>query len=91
MHLEKIQLMNAAQRCSAKSKRSRCRCKSPAVKGRAVCRMHGARAGAPTGKANGAWRHGMATNTVIEARREMAELLREVDQQLAAMRSLSRL
>jgi hypothetical protein len=33
----------------------------------------------------------MATNTVIEARREMAELLREVDQQLAAMRSLSRL
>jgi hypothetical protein len=32
-------------------------CKSPAVRGWSVCRFHGARGGAPKGKANGAWKH----------------------------------
>ena len=58
MHSEKLQaqarLMHAAPRCSAKSKRSGCQCQAPAVSGRNVCRMHGARAGGPKGKANGA-------------------------------------
>ena len=39
--------------------------------------MHGAKAGAPKGKANGAWQHGMATNDMIEERRMLAELMRE--------------
>ena len=34
------------------------RCKAPAVRGWSVCRFHGARGGAPKGKANGAWKHG---------------------------------
>ena len=34
--------------CKAKSKRSRQRCKNHAVKGKAVCRMHGAFAGPKT-------------------------------------------
>ena len=87
---EQVLLMHAATRCSAKSKRSGCRCRAPAVKGRNVCRMHGARAGAPEGKANGAWRHGMATNEAVAVRREVAQLLREAGEQLAAMRVLPR-
>ena len=75
MHL--VDLMNAAPRCSAMSKRSGCRCRAPAVKGRSVCRMHGARAGAPKGKANGAWRHGLATNEVLRERRVLGGLMRE--------------
>jgi hypothetical protein len=42
--------------------------------------MHGARGGAPKGKANGNFRHGRRTNEVIEASRliaAMAKLLRE--------------
>src|SRR3979490_713724 len=47
-----------APRCTAKSKRTGERCKAPAVRGWKVCRFHGARGGAPKGKANGAWKHG---------------------------------
>ena len=77
---------NLAPRCSAMSKRSQCRCKAPAVRGRTVCRMHGARAGAPKGKANGAWRHGIATNDTVAERRELADLVREADKMIAALR-----
>lgn len=38
--------------------------------------MHGARAGAPKGKANGAYRHGVYTYEWMELKREAAELLR---------------
>src|SRR5271169_3563664 len=48
-----------APRCTAKSKRTRQRCKAPAVRGWSVCRFHGARGGAPKGRANGAWKHGL--------------------------------
>ena len=44
---------NAAPRCRAKSKRTGLPCRSPAVKGDRVCRMHGAGGGAPQGKLNG--------------------------------------
>lgn len=47
-------------RCRAKSKRSGKPCQAPAVKGWAVCRMHGARGGAPKGSRN-ALKHGHYT------------------------------
>ena len=40
-----------APRCSATSKRTRERCKAPAVRGWTVCRFHGARGGGPRGSA----------------------------------------
>lgn len=48
-----------APRCTAMSKRTRQPCRAPAVRGWNVCRFHGARGGAPKGKANGAWKHGL--------------------------------
>ena len=42
--------MHQAPRCRARSKRSGNRCRSPAVSGKAVCRMHGAGGGAPVGQ-----------------------------------------
>jgi hypothetical protein len=53
MHLD----MHQALRCCAKSKRSGLRCQAPAIRGREVCRMHGARGGAPKGNRN-ALKHG---------------------------------
>src|SRR3954447_20095797 len=47
---------NAAPRCRAKSKRTGLPCQSPAVRGHRVCRMHGARGGAPEGKRKGNFR-----------------------------------
>jgi hypothetical protein len=55
----------------------------PGPGGGNVCRMHGARAGAPKGEANGAWRHGMATNEAIAERKAFAELIRRSRRSLA--------
>jgi len=64
--------LNSAPRCHARSKRSGLPCKAPAVRGYRVCRMHGARGGAPEGKSNGNYRHGQATN---DGRRRMAKII----------------
>ena len=60
--------MHLAPRCKAISKRSRRPCQSPAVNGCAVCRMHGARGGAPKGNRN-ALRSGRYTSDAIAFRR----------------------
>src|ERR1700687_6184603 len=59
---------------TAKSKRTVQRCKAPAVRGWNVCRFHGARGGAPKGKANGAWKHGHYSE-VAKAERFLVKLL----------------
>lgn len=56
-----MQSAHNAPRCTARSKRSGLRCNAPAVRGWSVCRMHGARGGAPRGKANGNYVHGAHT------------------------------
>lgn len=48
--------------------------------------MHGARAGAPKGKANGAWRHGRWSNDANAIRRELAELMRRSRAMLRSLR-----
>jgi hypothetical protein len=57
---------HAAPRCTAKSKRTGQPCRSPAVRGWRVCRMHGACGGAPEGKRNGNYRHGARSRETIE-------------------------
>jgi hypothetical protein len=57
-----------APRCSATSKRTRERCKAPAVRGWTVCRFHGARGGGPRGKRNGMYRHGLSKKAIKERR-----------------------
>ena len=71
------QRLAEAPRCKAMAKTTRCRCKGPAVKGWNVCRMHGARGGAPFGRANGRWRHGNRASEVEALRRELSELVKE--------------
>jgi uncharacterized protein YjcR len=60
----------------AKSKRSGKSCQAPAVRGWAVCRMHGAGGGAPLGNKN-ALRHGFYTAEAIATRQAIRALLRE--------------
>ena len=73
---------NEAPRCRAKSKRTGLPCRSPAVTGHRVCRMHGAGGGAPEGKRNGNFRHGGRTKEATDASRyinELARLVRGLD------------
>jgi hypothetical protein len=55
-----MQSAHDAPRCAAKSKRIGQPCRSPAVGGFRVCRMHGAGGGAPEGKLKGNFRQVVA-------------------------------
>lgn len=68
--------MHKSPRCGAKSKRSGVRCKSPAVNGWAVCRMHGARSGSKAGPLANNYRHGMRTKEAENFRRNVQQLER---------------
>lgn len=72
-----------ARQCRATSKRTGCQCRAPAESGKAVCRFHGARAGAPTGIRNGNYRHGMST-AAARADRAQVRLLIKTAYELAA-------
>ena len=65
MSKNNINLMNLAPRCHATSKRTGNPCQAPAVKGWEVCRFHGAGGGAPSGKKNGNYRHGVRTQETM--------------------------
>lgn len=67
----------AAPRCSARSKRTGLPCRAPAVRGCRVCRVHGARGGAPSGSRNGNFRTGAHTREAIALRRLVSGLARE--------------
>lgn len=70
--------MTASPRCGAKT-RSGKPCRSPAVQGKARCRMHGGAkgSGAPKGNRN-ALKHGIYTREAIAERRALSKLMREM-------------
>jgi hypothetical protein len=72
-------------RCSATSKRTKQRCMAPAVTGWTVCRFHGARGGAPKGKANGSYKHGLYTEAAKAERRSLLDLLRRARKAIASV------
>ena len=69
--------MLSAPRCGAKT-RSGKPCKSPAVRGKKRCRMHGGApgSGAPRGNQN-ALKHGFYTREALAERRRVQDLLRQ--------------
>jgi hypothetical protein len=69
--------MLSSRRCGAKT-RSGKPCKSPAVRGKRRCRMHGGApgSGAPRGNKN-ALKHGRHTREAFEERRQLQALLRQ--------------
>jgi hypothetical protein len=77
--------MLASPRCGAKT---RCggACRSPAVRGRKRCRMHGGAPGSGAPKANrNARKHGRFTRAAIEERRRIQALLGEARKLLEEM------
>ena len=70
------QRLQDAPRCTAMAKSTRTTCQAPAVNGWSVCRMHGARGGAPSGSANGRWTGGGRTQDLERLRRAVATVAR---------------
>ena len=83
--MKKLLPMHLSPRCSARSKRTRERCRAPAVNGWTVCRFHGAGGGGPRGKRNGMYKHGLYTNEAIDERRALSTLLRVSRKSLDAL------
>ena len=69
--------MHHAPRCCAMSKQSGLPCRSPAVRGQRVCRMHGAGGGAKPGKAHPNYRHGGRSQDAATMRGLIGLLARE--------------
>lgn len=80
-----MQRAHQAPRCTATSKRSGKPCRAPAVRGFAVCRMHGARGGAPKGQLNGNYVHGMRTEEVQRALTDCRQTIAEAKELLDAL------
>src|SRR3954452_3818043 len=70
-----VSLMNQAPRCGARTRRGS-PCRQAAVRGKRRCRMHGARAGAPEGPANGRYGHGQRGGAVLAERAALRALLK---------------
>ena len=76
--------MHLALRCRAKSKRSGLQCRAPAIRGREVCRMHGAGGGAPKGNKN-ALKHGEFTAEGLALKRQISALARIARETIAGI------
>lgn len=81
--------MHASPRCTATSKRSGKPCRNPAVNGWYVCRMHGARGGAPTGSRHGRYKTGQHTQQAKAMNAMLALLMRESRQTLTEINQSS--
>jgi hypothetical protein len=90
MHLssEPPQLRSAA-RCGAKTRSGRA-CQSPAVAGRARCRMHGGAkgSGGPKGRRNGNYKHGRYTAESRQTRQRATDQWREARALMKRLRGL---
>jgi uncharacterized protein YjcR len=78
--------MTSSPRCGAQT-RSAKPCRSPAVRGKKRCRMHGGApgSGAPRGNQN-AYKHGLYTQDAIAQRRQIQDLLRQSRKLLSDMK-----
>jgi len=76
---------HAPRRCGAKT-RSGAPCKTPPVRDRTRCRMHGGTSpGAPKGNRR-AWKHGLRSAAAIEERRRFSDLLKSLREGLDEIR-----
>ena len=83
--------LRSALRCGAKT-RSGKPCQSPAVAGRARCRMHGGAkgSGGPSGARNGNYKHGRYTAETRATRKWIRESIREMRAIAEKVRELQR-
>ena len=85
-HARNTGAMLASPRCGAKI-RSGDSCRSPAVRGKRRCRMHGGAPGSGAPRANqNARKHGLFTRDALAERRQIQALLGEARELLEEMK-----
>jgi hypothetical protein len=85
------QSLREARRCGARTRTGQ-PCRSPAVRGRPRCRMHGCGkgAGGPEGERNGNYRHGHHTKQSRTTIRAIRKLVREANELTRMLRGGAR-
>lgn len=84
-HARNTRPMLASLRCGAKTRPGGA-CRSPAVRGKKRCRMHGGAQGSGAPRANqNARKHGLFARGAIEERRRIEALIGEVQKLLKEM------
>ncbi len=73
-----LALAQSAPRCRARCRVSKLPCRGPAMRGKAVCRLHGGKGGGPKGERNGAYRTGSYTVEAKAGRQATRILIREL-------------
>ena len=71
-----MQRAHQSPRCHAHSKRTGFLCKNPAVRGWAVCRMHGAGGGHRAGTGHPTWVHGLRSCEAVQFKNLVSHLQR---------------
>ena len=85
-HIRTTGPMLASPRCGAKARTSGA-CRSPALRGKQRCRMHGGAPGSGAPRSNqNARKHGLFTRDAIAERRQIQALLGEARKLLEEMR-----
>lgn len=72
--IDPAERLREAPRCRARAKSTGRRCQCPAVRGWAVCRLHGAGGGAPSGQSHPNYKHGLRTEEMMAVRRLVSVL-----------------
>jgi hypothetical protein len=85
-HARNTVAMLASPRCGAKTRAGEA-CRSPAMRGKRRCRMHGGpvKSGAPRGNRN-ARKHGLFTKSAVRERKQVEALLGEARKLLQEMK-----
>jgi len=73
-----LAMAQAVPRCRARGRRSKLPCRAPAMRDKAVCRLHGGKGGGPMGERNGAYRTGRYTAEAKAERQATRALLKEL-------------
>jgi len=78
--------LRSASRCGARTRSGKA-CQSPAVAGRARCRMHGGAkgSGGPRGRRNGNYKHGRYTAEAKQSRLQLSQWIRDQLRQTRAL------
>jgi hypothetical protein len=80
-----LRLARSAQRCGARTRRGTC-CQSPAIAGRARCRLHGGLSpGAPSGPRNGRYVSGYYSQQATADRRNLRILIKRMRRTLGEL------
>ena len=83
--IDPVQRLRNAPRCTAMAKRTGRRCRCPSKQGWAVCRLHGAGGGAPSGAAHPNYLHGLRSKEYLSVRRTTMALSKSIQELIKEM------